>query len=93
MLVEIYNEYHDKGFEIEGVSMDRDRDSWLQAIEEDGLDWIQLSDLKYWDTDSRTLYNVNYIPQNVLVDSEGRIIATKLDEAGLREVLDEYLGE
>ena len=72
--------------------MDRDRDSWLQAIEEDGLDWIQLSDLKYWDTDSRTLYNVNYIPQNVLVDSEGRIIATKL-EAGLREVLDEYLGE
>lgn len=93
VLVEIYNEYHDKGFEIVGVSMDRDRDSWLQAIEEDGLDWIQLSDLKYWDTDSRTLYNVSYIPQNVLVDSEGRIIATKLDEAGLREVLDEYLGE
>lgn len=93
VLVEIYNEYHDKGFEIVGVSMDNDKESWLQAIKDDGLTWIQLSDLAYWNTKPRELYNVSYIPQNVLVDSEGKIIATKLDEAGLEEVLDEYLGE
>ena len=92
-LVEIYNEYHDKGFEIVGVSMDNDKDSWLQAIKDDGLTWIQLSDLAYWNTKPRELYNVSYIPQNVLVDGEGKIIATKLDEEGLREVLDEYLGK
>lgn len=92
-LVEIYNEYHDKGFEIVGISMDNDKESWLQAIKDDGLTWIQLSDLAYWNTKPRELYNVSYIPQNVLVDSEGKIIATKLDEAGLEEVLDEYLGE
>lgn len=52
-LVEIYNEYHDKGFEIVGVSMDNDKESWLQAIKDDGLTWIQLSDLAYWNTKPR----------------------------------------
>lgn len=93
VLVGIYNKYHDKGFEIVGVSMDNDRNSWLQAIKDDGLTWIQLSDVAYWNTEPKKLYNVNYIPQNVLVDSEGKIIASKLDEAGLEEVLSEYLGE
>ena len=92
-LQKLYDTYHDKGFEIVGVSMDNDKESWLQAIKDDGLTWIQLSDLAYWNTKPRELYNVSYIPQNVLVDSEGKIIATKLDEAGLEEVLDEYLGE
>ena len=93
VLVGIYDKYHDKGFEIVGVSMDNDRDSWLQAIKDDGLTWIQLSDVAYWNTEPKELYNVNYIPQNVLVDSEGKIIASKLDEAALEEVLSEYLGE
>ena len=83
----------DKGFEIVGVSMDNDKESWLQAIKDDGLGWIQLSDLNYWNTEPRELYNVSYIPQNVLVDSEGKIIASKLGEEELEEVLDEYLGE
>lgn len=90
-LVEIYNEFHQKGFEIVGVSMDRDRDYWLKAIKEDGLPWIQLSDVAYWNTEPRKLYNVNYIPQNVLVDSEGKIVASKLDEEGLKAVLGEKL--
>lgn len=90
-LVEIYNEFHQKGFEIVGVSMDRDRDYWLKAIKEDGLPWIQLSDVAYWNTEPRKLYNVNYIPQNVLVDSEGKIVASKLDEEGLKAILGEKL--
>lgn len=93
VLVEIYEKYHDKGFEIVGVSMDNDKESWLQAIKDDGLGWIQLSDLNYWNTKPRELYNVSYIPQNILVDSEGKIIASKLGEEELEEVLGEYLGE
>ncbi len=73
-LVKIYNEYKDKGFGIIGVSLDRDKDSWLKAIEDDKLEWLHVSDLGFWDNEVAKQYNVRFVPQSILVDQEGKII-------------------
>lgn len=90
-LVEIYNKYHKLGFEIIGVSLDRDHDSWVEGIKEDKLKWTHVSDLKFWQSEVGRLYNVNFIPQNVFVDSEGNIIGRKVAEDEIEPLLDEYL--
>lgn len=77
-VVATYNKYHDDGFDILGVSLDSDKDSWLKAIDDDGLDWNQVSDLKGWANEVAALYAVNAIPSNVLLDKEGRIIGKNL---------------
>jgi len=77
-LVKAYNNYHEKGFEIFGVSFDKDRDMWLQAIEDDHLPWTQVSDLKYWGNEAGKLYGVQSIPHNVLIDPKGIIIEKNL---------------
>lgn len=74
-LVEIYHEYHDRGFDILGVSLDRDSASWVKAIAADNLVWPQISDLKYWDSEGAELYGVSAIPHAVLLDREGIIRA------------------
>lgn len=90
-LVKIYNKYHDKGFEVYGVSLDKTREKWVEAIEEDKLPWIQVSELKYWNGEYTRLYNVNFIPQNLFVDSEGKIIARKISEEEIETLLEERL--
>lgn len=90
-LVEIYKKYHKKGFEILGVSLDRDEKQWLDAIKTDKLTWTQVSELKFWNSEVVKLYNVNYIPQNVFVDSEGKIIARRASEEEIEELLEKYL--
>ena len=90
-LVEIYNKYHKMGFDIIAVSLDRDKDSWLEGIKEDGLKWTQVSDLKFWQSEVGQLYNVSFIPQNVFVDAEGNIIGRKVAEEDIETLLDEYL--
>ena len=90
-LVEIYNKYHKMGFDIIAVSLDRDKDSWLEGIKEDGLKWTQVSDLKFWQSEVGRLYNVSFIPQNVFVDAEGNIIGRKVAEEDIETLLDEYL--
>lgn len=90
-LVEIYKKYHKKGFEILGVSLDRDREQWLDAIKTDKLTWTQVSDINFWDTEAAKLYNVRYIPQNAFVDSEGKIIARQVSEEEIVELLEEHL--
>lgn len=90
-LVEIYKKYHKLGFEIIGVSLDRDHDAWVEGIKEDKLAWTQVSDLKFWQSEVGQLYNVKYIPQNVFVDSEGNIIGRKVAEDEIEALLDEYL--
>lgn len=77
-VVKMYNEYKDQGFEIYGVSLDRDKGKWVQAIEQDGLTWPQVSDLQFWNSAAAKLYNVSSIPHTVLVDREGKIIANGL---------------
>lgn len=88
-VVRMYNAYKDKGagFEIFGVSLDQSRDKWLQAIEKDQLTWPHVSDLKGWESQAAQLYNITAIPQTVLVDPEGKIIAKGLRGEELEQKL------
>jgi peroxiredoxin len=77
-LVKVYEKYHDKGFEIYQVSLDRSRDAWLKAIKDDGLIWTHVSDLQYWNSIVVPVYNIEGIPMSYLLDRRGRIIARNL---------------
>ncbi|MDQ8004897.1 MAG: TlpA disulfide reductase family protein [Pedobacter sp.] len=77
-LVKQYKTYHDKGFEIISVSLDHVKQSWLEAIEKDGLEWAHVSDLKGWNNEVGRLYGVRAVPASFLVDAEGKIIANGL---------------
>jgi peroxiredoxin len=90
-LVEIYNEYHDRGFEILGVSLDDDAENWKKAIENDGLTWYQISDLKGWKCEGSRLYGVPAIPHTVLVDRKGIIRAKKLHGPELKDTIESLL--
>lgn len=94
-LVADYNKYHDKGFDILGVSFDRPgkKDDWLKAVEDDNLTWMQVSDLQFWDNAAGKLYGINSIPSNVLLDPDGTIIAKNLRGEDLSKKLEELLGE
>jgi len=90
-LVEIYKDYHDRGFEIIGVSLDRDSASWVKAIADDQLNWPQISDLQYWNSEGAELYGVPAIPHAVLIDREGIITAKKLHGQELRDAIESLL--
>ncbi len=91
-IVQMYNKYKDKGFEIYGVSLDRDKDKWIKAIEEDKLEWPQVSDLQFWNSAAAKMYNVQSIPFTLLIDPEGKIVATKLRGRALQNKMDEIFG-
>lgn len=92
-VVKMYNKYNDKGFEIFGVSLDRKKEDWIQAIEKDGLAWTQVSDLSYFNSEAAKTYSINAIPATVLLDKEGRIIARNLRGEALEQKLAELFGE
>jgi len=88
-LVKVYNDYKSKTFTILGVSLDQEgqKDKWLAAIHKDNLAWTQVSDLKGWQNAAAKQYGIEAIPQNILVDPSGVIIAKNLDEETLRSRL------
>ena len=90
-VVAAYKNYHDKGFDIVGLSFDREKEPWVKAIAEWEMPWIHLSDLKYWKSIASDVYNVNSIPDNLLIDPEGTVVARGLRgedlEAKLAEVI------
>jgi peroxiredoxin len=90
-VVRTYDKYKDRGFEILGVSLDDNRKRWLKAIEDDGLTWPHLSDLKGWRSAYARIYGVTSIPQTVLVDREGNILARNLRGPDLERKLEEIL--
>ncbi|MBR5604589.1 MAG: AhpC/TSA family protein [Bacteroidales bacterium] len=90
-VVEVYNEYHEKGFDIIGVSLDMEKENWIKAIESDELIWHNISDLKYWNNEGAKLYGVSSIPSNVLIDQNGIIIAKNLRGEDLRNKVEEIL--
>ncbi len=92
-VVKIYNEFHDKGFEIYGVSLDRQKQAWVTAIQQDGLEWIHVSDLGFWQSAAVKLYDINSIPQTYLIDEEGIIIAKGLRSPALKAKLTEIFGD
>ena len=94
-VVRVYNKYKEKNFTILGVSLDRQgaRADWLAAIKNDGLNWTQVSDLKYWSNAAAALFYVSSIPANFLIDPNGKIIAKNLRGDDLDDKLKEVLGK
>ena len=90
-IVAAWDKYKDKNFAVLGVSLDRNRDQWLAAIEKDGLKWTQVSDLKYWNSDAAVLYCIRWIPMSFLIDPEGKIIEIGLEGEELHNKLEELL--
>ncbi|MNY26562.1 Thiol-disulfide oxidoreductase ResA [compost metagenome] len=77
-VVKTFNTFKDKGFTVLSVSLDEDAVKWKDAIAKDGMPWYHVSSLKGWKEPAAALYNIKAIPQNVLVDSQGKIVATNL---------------
>jgi peroxiredoxin len=90
-VVAAYNKYKNKNFTILGVSLDKTKDAWVEAIQKDGLTWTHISDLKFWDSEAVGLYGFNGIPYNVLLDPTGKIIADNLRGSDLERKLEEVL--
>ena len=93
-VVAAFNKFKDKNFTVFGVSLDRanGKEAWLQAIQDDQLEqWPQVSDLKGWQSEVVELYGIEGIPQNFLIDPDGKIIASNLRGANLEEKLAEFL--
>lgn len=90
-VVAAYQKFKDKNFTILGVSLDDEKENWLQAIKDDGLAWTQISDLKKWQSSVVEQYKFEGIPFNVLLDPNGKIIASSLRGADLEKKLTELL--
>jgi peroxiredoxin len=90
-VVNAYNRFKDKNFTILGVSLDQEKENWVQAIRAGNLNWTQISDLKYWQSAAVDIFKFNGIPYNVLVDPEGKIVAENLRGEGLPAKLAEVL--
>lgn len=90
-IVAIYNDYHDKGFDVLGVSLDQTREAWIEAIHKDNLTWHHVSDLQYWNNEVSRQYGVMAIPHSVLLDKNGTIIAKDLRGHELRNKVAELL--
>ncbi len=92
-VVKAFDQYKDKGFYILSVSLDRPgaKEKWLKAIHDDGLHWSHVSDLQFWDNAVAKLYGIQAIPQNLLLDPSGKIIAKNLRGEDLTKKLSEVL--
>jgi len=93
-LVKAYHKYKNKGLEVLAVSLDdtKGKNAWLKAIEDDGMPWIQVADLKGWSNEAAVLYGVRAVPQNYLVDPQGTIVAINLKGDNLHTELAKVFG-
>jgi thiol-disulfide isomerase/thioredoxin len=85
----VYAEYHKKGFEIIGVSLDRTKEAWIGAIQQDGLPWKHVSDLGFWNNAAAQQYGVSSIPYTVLIGKDGTVLAKNLRGPALEQKLAE----
>ncbi len=92
-VVQIYNKYHDRGFNIIGVSLDKTKAAWVRAIKDDKLNWQHVSNLKFWNEPIAKLYGVMSIPQTYLLDAKGIIRAKNLRREQLEQKIKELLDE
>jgi hypothetical protein len=90
-VVKAFMKFKDKNFTVLGVSLDKDKESWVKAIKDDQLLWQHVSDLKYWDSEVVPLYKIEGIPFNVLVDPKGIIVAKDLRGTDLEQALIKFL--
>jgi thiol-disulfide isomerase/thioredoxin len=91
-VVSMYKKFKDKNFTVLGVSLDKAKEPWIKAIKDDGLAWTQVSDLKYWYNEAAAKYHIQAIPQNLLVDPNGKIVGRNLRGPDLQAKLCELLG-
>lgn len=94
-VVKAFNQYKDKNFTVLGVSLDRPnaKQAWLAAIKKDGLNWTQVSDLQFWKSKTADMYGVRAIPQNFLINPDGKIIGKNLRGEDLNEKLAEIFSK
>lgn len=92
-VVAAYKTYHDKGFNVLGISLDDKKNLWQKAIEKDGLTWTHVSDLKGWKNDVAVLYGVKLVPTNYLIGPDGKIVAKNLREEALQTKLKEIFSK
>ncbi len=90
-IVSVYKDYHSKGFDILGVSLDTDKQKWIEAIGKDDLNWMHVSDLNGWNSKAGKLYAVNAIPHSIILDKDGVIIAKNLNGDELRKKVADLL--
>ncbi len=90
-VVKAYNDFKNKNFTILGVSLDKDKDKWLEAVKKDNLTWTHISDLAFWNSKSVEIFKFQGIPYNVLIDPDGIIIAESLRGEALGRKLSEVL--
>ena len=90
-VVALYNQYHEKGLNIIGVSLDKDEAKWKEAIAKDGLVWPHVSNLKFWEDPIAKQYNVQSIPATFILDAKGNIVAKDLRGDALRAKVKELL--
>ena len=90
-IVEVYQKFHDKGFEIFAISLDSNKEAWLNAIEKDNLTWTHVSELKGWAGEVSQGFCINAIPSNLLIDTEGKIIARNVFGEELRDKIVEII--
>lgn len=88
-----YNRFKNKNFTVLGVSLDQSKNSWVNAVKMDKLDWPQVSDLKGWQNEVSTMFHITSIPQNILIDPDGIIIAKNLRGEALSSALEKILGK
>ena len=77
-VIACYEKFHPKGFEVVGVSFDQKKEAWVNAVQQMGMSWPQMSDLKGWKCAASEVYGISSIPSSVLVDPQGKIIAMDL---------------
>jgi alkyl hydroperoxide reductase subunit AhpC len=92
-VVKVFNKYKDRNFHIIGVSLDREgqQEKWMKAIHDDKLEWTHVSDLKFWQNEVAKQYGIQAIPQNLLLDPSGKIIAKNIRGEELESKLAEVL--
>ncbi|WP_371924148.1 peroxiredoxin family protein [Flavobacterium sp. HSC-32F16] len=83
----------DRGFEILGISLDKKKEPWLNAIEKDGLKWIHVSDLKGWQSQAVYDYGIKGVPANFLIGPDGKIVAKNLRDEALKSKLKEIFSK
>ena len=92
-VVAIYKEFHSKGLNIIGVSLDKDKEKWMEAIAEDHLTWTHVSNLKFWDEPIAAQYGVQSIPATFILDASGKVVAKDLRGGELKAKIKELLSK
>ncbi len=92
-VLDAYNKYHAKGFEIVGISFDQKKEAWVKAVEQLKMPWLQISDLKGWKCAAAPVYKVEGIPDNILIDPQGKIVDRALRGKMLHRRLQKIFGE